>query len=167
MNMNRMMRIVTNKNGPFYRSPEQLLYHPYHNAHVITKTHCTFQPHVVNDDNDMTVTPTTRSNGTISSSTTPTTQSTSISTLSKFIESCATGSKYENYTSIPTTYYSHTIHNIKNTLPQLPSHLSGINYLVRNPYINIIGHLMKYQRNQWLRSSDLIDHQQAQFFHKK
>ena len=41
-----------NENGPFYRSPEQLLYHSYHNAHVITKTHCAFQPNVNDDDDD-------------------------------------------------------------------------------------------------------------------
>ena len=85
-------------------------------------------------------------------------------TLSKFIASCATGSKYDNYTSIPTTYHS-SYSDDNDSHISFPQHVSGIVYLVRNPYTNILGR-MNYQRNQWLRSSDPIDHQRAAFFPK-
>jgi hypothetical protein len=78
-------------------------------------------------------------------------------TVEHFIQMCATGTKYDNGKIMRATY--------SNDQHVLPSRLSGIVYLVRNPYTNIIAR-MNYQRKEWLQSSDPIDHQRASFFPK-
>ena len=167
---NHTTTTTTTYDGPYFRSPEQLGIFPYHNARIITKTHCaqrlpSFRPS----------SPATAANGL-----------SFVAVLHQFIQSCATGSKYDNYTSVPTTYYdspygndsgvnldpARNESNNNNTQPlplplppppPPPKHLTGIIHLIRNPFTNILGR-MNYQRNQWLRSSDPVDHQRAKFF---
>jgi hypothetical protein len=74
-------------------------------------------------------------------------------TLTQFMTSCATGTRYYNYSSITTTY------------SYASPYLTGIVYLIRNPYDNIVAR-MNYQRNQWLYHShnDSVNIQRANFF---